>query len=383
MTRRVDLVLTGTVTESAQWTHGEVHIAGPDPAEIARASLVAARHDAVLWWDPALGTPPNPGAYLDQPDDVWHAGLLMGQGGRPGRLAHVAPAWMLGVDPPEKIPATSWRVSLRACLARSTVLHAIGGPDPSFRTLSGAGLDVGLRWITHGAQCRHSPAMVTGNDLSMVGGPEAPDDEDEIRILERQFGRRWAMASVVVGSRTFRAARSLRRVRREPRPTPADLVPAPVGAPTTPATVSVIIPTLDRYPWLTTVLSQLCDQTRPPSEVIVVDQTALDRRASVTDHGLPLDVLHLDAPGQSTARNAALQQATGELVLFIDDDDEIGPTLIEDHAAVIEHRRVDVSSGVAVEPGDPPATAEFSRFRAAAVMVSGLRCDLAQNSARK
>ncbi|MEL7209801.1 MAG: glycosyltransferase family A protein, partial [Actinomycetota bacterium] len=131
--------------------------------------------------------------------------------------------------------------------------------------------------------------------------------------------------------------------------------------------VTAVVPTLDRYPWLDTVLADLAAQTVALHQVIVVDQTPAARRRAVDRADLPLEVLTQDRPGQSTARNAALARATGELVLFVDDDDELESDLVERHLQVIERMGVDVSCGVAHEPGDADPDPEFTRFRVADV----------------
>lgn len=367
MTARVDLVLLAHDGPESSWTLGQVFTAGRSPTTLgATAGRVReGPADAVLWWDPGLGPPPSPVDLLDEPDDAWHAGLRLGQGGRPGRLRHVAPAWMLAADPPEHLSATSWRVSLRACLVRTAVLRELGGPDPCFSTIAGAGLEVGHRWSSRGARCRYEPGLVTGPDSPEPDGP--PGDEDELRFIERRFGPRWAVVSAVSGRHRIRSLRRVPGLAAEPRAASADLAPAPIAAPSVAPSVSVVVPTIDRYPWLNKVLGQLAGQTMSPAQVIVVDQTPRDRREGVRQDDLPLEVVIRDRPGQSSARNAALERATGDLVLFIDDDDEIDADLIERHAAVVEHRRVDVSCGVAHEPGDPPLTEEFRRFRTADV----------------
>lgn len=366
MTATVDLIVFGEGAPPATWPHGRVHQTEATPVGVSRATDRALEDapEAIMWWDSALGPVPDPGRLLDQPDDAWHGGLLLGQTERPRRLAHVAPTWMLAADADPTTASSSWRVSLRACVARTDVVRTIGGPDSGYDSLAGAGLDLGHRWITHGARCRHDPRLLAG-----CSSPTASTlaEADEVRFVHRRFGHRWAAVSVAVGPRRIAALRALRRVRAEPRPTAMDLVPPPVPAPHGASTVSVVIPTVDRYEWLDTVLGQLAEQTMLPTEVIVVDQTDETERRPVTAEGLPLEVIIAPAPGQSTARNLALARATGDLILFVDDDDEIEPDLIARHVAVLEHRRVDVSSGVAPEPGDPPPTPEFSRFRVADV----------------
>ena len=72
-------------------------------------------------------------------------------------------------------------------------------------------------------------------------------------------------------------------------------------------TVTVLIPTLDRYPHLFVLLDHLRAQSVPPLEIIVVDQTAAEERdttwpARFAD--LPLRVIQRDTAGQCSSRNA-------------------------------------------------------------------------------
>jgi glycosyltransferase involved in cell wall biosynthesis len=130
--------------------------------------------------------------------------------------------------------------------------------------------------------------------------------------------------------------------------------------------VSVVIPTVDRYPWLATVLRQLGTQTIAPDEVLVVDQTPVERRqdpAADAPAGLPLRVLVSEVAGQCTARNLALAAATGDTVLFLDDDDELPPDLLERHLARLAQTRADANCGTALEPGEHELDRSFRRVR--------------------
>ncbi len=338
----IALVLLDTPTPTTTWQSGPVHQTEPRVPEVASALRHAASTtDAVLVWDTSLGPTPAMeilGGLLDQPVDAWHAGLVLGQGGRPALLDHVAPRWMLNLDPPTDRQATSWRLSLRALLVRSRIVEHLGGPCRDFESLAGAGLDLGLRWIMRGAILRHEPALLAEASPS----PEAvPTPRDELRLIARTWGRRWALWSALRGRRrgttdigareAFALARTTREADGRALPSPDEARPTP-GRP--PPTVSVILPTVDRYPYLETVLLQLATQTVPPHEVVVIDQTtAAQRRTDLHTlaPGLPVRVITLDAPGQCRSRNAGLLASSGEVVLFIDDDDEIADDLIEGH----------------------------------------------------
>lgn len=366
MSAVIDLVLLAD--QPVDWAHGAVvALAGAGPAPLAAALTAHLRtHQpaAVLLWDPTLGPPPAAvPALLDQPDDVWHAGLALGTGGQPAALDLVAPTWMLNADPPADRPATSWRVDLRACLVRTEVLTTIGGVDPAFSGLTGAGLEAGHRWIAHGARCRHEPALLDGATRRPAAPPVTTDDQ--VRFVARRFGPTWATYVALRTRHRRTGLATLARIRGETAVPAGDLVPPPAPpAPDGGPTVSVVVPTVDRYPWLAPLLDQLAVQTRPPLEVLVVDQTPPDRREPVTA-GDPdrVRVLTMDVAGQCRSRNRALAAARGELVLFLDDDDEIPPDLIERLVDRWAQLGVDAVSGVAPEPGEGDLDAAFRRFR--------------------
>jgi GT2 family glycosyltransferase len=312
-----------------------------DPGAVARG-LTSSTAEAVLLLGGELALPAADelARLLAGPADAWHGGLRLGLEGQPSLLDHVAPLWMLNarLDPDRE--ATSWRLSLRATLVRRSVVDQLGGPDPGFATLTGAGLDLGMRWIRAGALVRHVPDLVPAPG---AGADTPPPVADGLRLIGRHHGRTWAgwaLQRAVLGREVgpVRAARlvgEVRHARTEPLP-PFRPEPRPEGA--TDRRITVVLPTVDRYPTLVPLLGQLAAQTAPPHEVIVVDQTEPARRRHDLEEvapDLPVHVIGLDQPGQSTARNAALQCATGDVALFIDDDDEIPPTLLADHLRLL------------------------------------------------
>lgn len=100
--------------------------------------------------------------------------------------------------------------------------------------------------------------------------------------------------------------------------------------------LSVVIPTYNRRERLIRVLTALAHQAASPDqfEVVVVDDGSTDGTsewlaAQRPAHGLRL--LRLSNGGPARARNAGIEQAAGELILFIDDDLEPEPALIPEH----------------------------------------------------
>jgi glycosyltransferase involved in cell wall biosynthesis len=247
----------------------------------------------------------------------------------------------------------------------------VGGPHRDFATLDGAALEMGHRYVTLGARIRHLPWML-GDDApsSVVALPF----EDELRFAYYRFGRLWATWAIgrVLATGYVPRARALAAAARvlgsakptEPKPVHYEL--PPVGAADREARITVLIPTLDRREHLRRLLDQLRRQTLAPLEIIVVDQTPPERRddrlaADFAD--LPLRLFHLDAPGQCSSRNVGLREACGDYILVLDDDDEIGPSLLETHVRNLRLADDEVSSGVAHEVGAGALPARFRYTR--------------------
>lgn len=379
MSRRVDLVWIGSAAPPA-WPLGPVIRAGETPAELHRATrdTLSTTAEAVLFWGSRLEAPDAKAVEqaLDRPGDVWHAGLRLGMRGLPSAIDFVAPTWMLNCDPDPGIEATSWRLSLEACLARTEVVRNLGGVRPEFETLAGAGLELGHRWVRRGALVRSLPSLLPRLESSSA----QVSIEDEMRFIYYRFGGFWMwwslLRSVLTGAVGVPQATALgRRLARQPLPD----VPPPLR-PSTPwegparrapaRTVTVLIPTVDRYPYLEPLLEQLGNQTVRPLEIIVVDQTQPDRRqADLAGKfpSLPLRVIQMDRAGQCSSRNAGLEVASGDCILFVDDDDEVPPDLIEKHLESLDRFRNEVSCGVAEEDGAGPLPEAFRLFRSSDV----------------
>jgi glycosyltransferase involved in cell wall biosynthesis len=374
MTASIDLLWLGAPANAPDWTHGRVCACEPDPAQLdaaLRAYLGDTSAEYILCWDNSLDLPET--GHLTEltsrPIDVWHAGLRLGMGGQPRLIDFVTPTWMLNRDPDPDIEATSWRMSWRACLIRTDVLRQMGGPNAAFATLDCAALEAGHRWITRGVLMRYSPGLVR----AAYSARPIPF-EDELRFVRLRFSKfwsAWALWRTVVSGyvsplRAFRAWRIARKVQPSPRPTPykqlreRDISVLPADS------VTVLIPTVDRYPYLRTLLNQLRVQTVRPREIIIVDQTDPSRRdVMLADsfNDLPIRMINQESAGQCSSRNAGLQVAEGEHILFLDDDDEIEPTLIEQHLRNLRCFQASASCGTAHEMGAGPLPENFTFFR--------------------
>jgi len=97
--------------------------------------------------------------------------------------------------------------------------------------------------------------------------------------------------------------------------------------------VSVIIPTYNRFSSLLRTLASIADQTYPPGcfEVVVVDDGGNDGTQDIQhrDYPFPLQYVRQDNQGATSARNHGAAQSRGDLLFFVDDDIRLYPNTLE------------------------------------------------------
>lgn len=150
--------------------------------------------------------------------------------------------------------------------------------------------------------------------------------------------------------------------------------------------VSIAICTYNRAGLLDETLARIATQRIPDGvswEVLVIDNGSTDATSRVIDRhraGLPLRSFFEPAPGVSHARNRAMLEARGDLLLCTDDDVRVGPGWVEAAiGAAARHPEASVIGGpiapwFPVEP-DPDFIAAFPALR---VGYCGLDHDLPQ-----
>ena len=118
-------------------------------------------------------------------------------------------------------------------------------------------------------------------------------------------------------------------------------------------TITVGIATLDRYPYIMTLLDDLAVQTRLPDQVLIVDQTAPRKRHPIPttrwSHAFPVRVLLQKQRGTTKARNRLLSECRSDIILQVDDDSRVDPDYVENHLRHFSDSRVDVVCGPVYE----------------------------------
>ena len=109
--------------------------------------------------------------------------------------------------------------------------------------------------------------------------------------------------------------------------------------------VSVIIPTYNRADLLPRAVNSVLAQTYDDCEIIIVDDCSPDNTqdviASFTDPRVR-SIRHEVNRGAATARNTGIENARGEYIAFLDDDDELTPGSIARRVNLLDESPPDV-----------------------------------------
>ena len=354
----IDLVLLGDSDPIAtSWRWGKVYHSNLEINSVnTLISKILDTHGYILFLDSALAIPsPNILEQLVESNiDVAHAGLKFDLASKVDFLDYVSPISYFNLDRSVESEITSWKVSLKCCLVKKDVLQQFPFLNPQFESFDASVLEWGYRLIWRGVIMRYYPNLAN-KSMSIDDFPI----KDQIRFVYIFYGKKWLYWCAfrealnrkslkwLVNVLNYNSAvkKGVHVIKKNASWNASKIDPA--------FKISVIIPTVDRYPYLFTLLDQLVEQTRLPDEVFIIDQSPIENRQAVSltkYDAIGLKVIQQDQPGQCRARNAALQLCTGNLILFLDDDVEVGPDFIELHLLNLTYHNADVSCGTVHEP---------------------------------
>ena len=110
--------------------------------------------------------------------------------------------------------------------------------------------------------------------------------------------------------------------------------------------VSVIVPVYQVEQYLAKCLDSILAQTFTDFELILVNDGTRDRCPEIMDEYAVRDarirLVHKENGGLSSARNAGLDIARGEYIVFVDSDDTVEPTMIADAVQAAEKAHADL-----------------------------------------
>lgn len=135
--------------------------------------------------------------------------------------------------------------------------------------------------------------------------------------------------------------------------------------------VSIIIPTLNRYEYLTDVIKDLEKQDYKNYETIIVDQSDLPDKEFYKKFNIEIKTIYQKGKGQWLARNEAIMKSKGTYLLFFDDDSRVNPDWISEHLKGLDFFNADISAGVSISTVGDTVPANYSFFRWADQFDSG------------
>jgi len=110
--------------------------------------------------------------------------------------------------------------------------------------------------------------------------------------------------------------------------------------------VSIVIPLYNKAPYVRRSLDSIAGQTFSDFEVIVVDDGSTDGGPAIVEDyaGLSIQMISQPNAGPGPARNTGVTRARGELIAFLDADDEWLPTYLEESVNLLDGFGPDVAT---------------------------------------
>ncbi len=110
--------------------------------------------------------------------------------------------------------------------------------------------------------------------------------------------------------------------------------------------ISIIIPVYNTAKYLPSCIQSIISQTYTDWEAILVNDGSLDESGIICDDYAKKDsrfkVLHQENQGVVVARDNALKMAKGDYLMFIDSDDNIEPTMLEEMLSLAKAQKLDI-----------------------------------------
>ncbi|MFN0036633.1 MAG: glycosyltransferase family 2 protein [Saprospiraceae bacterium] len=334
-------------------------------AETVKAFAAQTDAEYVLFWDCALGQPSIETCLvlLEQPGEVWHAGLQLGCAGQPEMLNLVNPVWMLNLDASPAIASDSWRLSLRACLVKCEIIRSVGVFRADYSSFETSGIEWGYRMCRAGALLRHQPEFVSTSVIAL----EIPFSlRDSLTFAATHFPRKWyawiAFRLLANGApwleflRAFKFSVHKKAIAVQTLERPIEREKAAFKQEDWQEKVSVLMPTLNRYPYAINSIEQLLRQTVRPKEILATDQTDLESRWEGFAQNYPIvRVFPQTEKGQCLAWNKLLEESSAPFVLFLGDDaDGIRSEFIEEMCRTLAYYKADMVASNVTEIGGAP-----------------------------
>jgi glycosyltransferase involved in cell wall biosynthesis len=107
-----------------------------------------------------------------------------------------------------------------------------------------------------------------------------------------------------------------------------------------PKSVAVVIPSFQHARWVGEAVESALSQTRPPDEVVVVDDGSTDGTLEIlAGFGGRIRVLHAGRKGVGAVYNMGFETTSSDIVAFLESDDAFEKTYLEETEDFLERKR--------------------------------------------
>lgn len=110
--------------------------------------------------------------------------------------------------------------------------------------------------------------------------------------------------------------------------------------------ISIVVPIYNAEQYISSCIESLCNQTYSNIEIVLVDDGSTDRSGKICDEYASKDsrikVIHKVNGGVSSTRNAGIDNAEGEYIMFVDSDDEICEDCVSSNLTLAKENDADL-----------------------------------------
>ncbi len=288
-------------------------------------------------------------------------------------IKYIKPTWYFNLKP--IVGNTAYWVDYNKLSAEESALIVI---DDKFQRESARVIDAGFQAWNKGIMCYDPAFAIQDSDLQ-----DRPSLADNYRFVRKYYNPLWTIYILFLRIISFKNPFKEIAAFLKSRSTVAENLFGPhhqhseyknfeAKILTENPTVSIILPTLNRYKYLKDAIDDLGNQTIKPHEIIVIDQTdEPDKSFYEQFSDLPLKLIYQDQKGQWLARNRAIQQSTGDFILMFDDDSRVDPDWTAQHLKGLEYFNAQISAGVSLSTVGAAIPENYSFFRWADQFDSG------------
>jgi len=340
------------------WDFGKVYAIGYTTTSLldVRNEILQDASEYILFWDLELGDVPSESIdeITKSSGDLWHLGPRLGTQNAIELLDFIQPTNMLHLNVDTSINHSSWKHSFRGSLMKFEVFKQTKLSAYS-NSLDLMGLDFGYKAMKSGVITRYANLLKVKDNFASSMSLEK---REQLLFIRNNFDAKaffWTYLmsffkiSPLVFYNTYKSKDEHRSVIYKQKVNDMEVLDGKNDS------VSIVIATLERYPFLKNELEELRLLEIPVREIIIIDQTPKAHRSRSFLKGfsdLPIVYIETDKLGQCSARNRGIEAATSKFIWFLDDDmKEIPPNYLEKHLSTIYALNADVSCGIPDEIG--------------------------------